>query len=64
METIDRVIAGDNVARNLVVVADLCDLMTDGSLCAMGGLTPLPVQSAIRHFPEDFSPQPALQAAE
>ncbi len=64
METIDRVIAGDNVARNLTVVADLCDLMTDGSLCAMGGLTPLPVQSAIRHFPEDFSPQPALQAAE
>ena len=31
--------------------------MTKGSLCAMGGLTPMPVQSAIRHFPEDFEHQ-------
>jgi formate dehydrogenase iron-sulfur subunit len=31
--------------------------MTKGSLCAMGGLTPMPVQSAIKHFPEDFEPQ-------
>ena len=30
--------------------------MTKGSLCAMGGLTPMPVQSAIKHFPEDFEP--------
>jgi len=28
--------------------------MVDGSLCAMGGLTPLPVRSALKHFPEDF----------
>jgi NADH-ubiquinone oxidoreductase subunit F-like iron-sulfur protein len=28
--------------------------MTSGSLCAMGGLTPQPVQSALRFFPEDF----------
>jgi formate dehydrogenase iron-sulfur subunit len=28
--------------------------MTDGSLCALGGLTPLPVLSALEHFPEDF----------
>ncbi len=28
--------------------------MTDGSLCAMGGLTPMPVMSAVRLFPEDF----------
>ncbi len=28
--------------------------MTDGSLCAMGGLTPMPVRSALEHFPEDF----------
>ena len=29
--------------------------MTDGSLCALGGLTPLPVLSALDHFPEDFA---------
>jgi formate dehydrogenase iron-sulfur subunit len=28
--------------------------MTEGSLCAMGGLTPMPVRSAITHFPDDF----------
>jgi formate dehydrogenase iron-sulfur subunit len=39
------------------VLNDLCELMTDGSLCAMGGLTPNPVLSALRHFPDDFSHQ-------
>ena len=36
------------------LLRDLCDTMTNGSLCALGGLTPLPVLSALRHFPEDF----------
>ncbi|MBP6480529.1 MAG: hypothetical protein KA310_06720, partial [Pseudomonadales bacterium] len=34
---------------------ELCETMTDGSLCAMGGMTPYPVLSALGHFPEDFS---------
>jgi formate dehydrogenase iron-sulfur subunit len=38
--------------------------MTDGSLCAMGGLTPMPVQSAVKHFPEDFDRPAKMQAAE
>ncbi len=54
VETLDRIIAGHDVAANLVLLDDLCETMTKGSLCAMGGLTPMPVQSAIRHFPEDF----------
>jgi formate dehydrogenase iron-sulfur subunit len=53
-ETLDKVAAGRDVAKNMAIVEDLCELMTDGSLCAMGGLTPMPVMSAIRHFPEDF----------
>ena len=54
-ETVDKIIAGKDVAKNLALVADLCETMTDGSLCAMGGLTPMPVQSAIKHWPEDFN---------
>ncbi|MFC7658283.1 NADH-ubiquinone oxidoreductase-F iron-sulfur binding region domain-containing protein [Pseudonocardia benzenivorans] len=54
VETIDRIRAGEDREANLVLLEDLCELMTDGSLCAMGGLTPLPVRSAIRHFGEDF----------
>ncbi|MBK6707887.1 MAG: formate dehydrogenase [Sphingomonadales bacterium] len=53
-EVMDKVIAGEDRASNLALVEDLCEIMTDGSLCAMGGLTPMPVLSALRHFPEDF----------
>jgi formate dehydrogenase iron-sulfur subunit len=55
VETIDRIRAGQDREKNLVLLDDLCELMTDGSLCAMGGLTPMPVRSAVEHFGEDFS---------
>ena len=54
VEVIDKIIADDNRDANLHLLADLCVTMTDGSLCAMGGLTPMPVMSAVRGFPEDF----------
>jgi formate dehydrogenase iron-sulfur subunit len=54
-ETIDKIVAGENVQANLTLLEDLCQTMTDGSLCAMGGLTPMPVMSAVKHFPEDFT---------
>ena len=54
MEVVDRITAGVERARNLALLGDLCALMTDTSLCAMGGLTPVPVMSALTHFPEDF----------
>ena len=54
VETIDLIIAGKDVAQNKELLLDLCEVMTDGSLCAMGGLTPLPVRSALMNFPEDF----------
>ena len=53
VETIDRIAEGDAAAQDLLV--DLCDTMTDGSLCALGGLTPYPVLSALRNYPEDFA---------
>jgi formate dehydrogenase iron-sulfur subunit len=53
-ETIGKIILGQDVAANKKLLLDLCEVMTDGSLCAMGGLTPLPVRSAMLHFSEDF----------
>jgi len=53
-ETIQKIINGDHPAGNKKLLLDLCEVMNDGSLCAMGGLTPLPVRSAMIHFPEDF----------
>ncbi|MFF3377621.1 formate dehydrogenase beta subunit [Streptomyces sp. NPDC002680] len=54
VEVIDKIVAGTHPDENLALLEDLCDLMTDGSLCAMGGLTPMPVRSALTHFPDDF----------
>ncbi|GGB96218.1 formate dehydrogenase subunit beta [Marinobacterium zhoushanense] len=54
VEVIDRIRAGENVEANLELLSDLCATMVDGSLCAMGGMTPFPVQSAMKHFGEDF----------
>ena len=34
--------------------------MEFGSLCAMGGMTPYPVRSALKYFPQDFSLRDSL----
>ncbi len=54
-ETIDLIIQGVRVYENKRLLLDLCEVMTDGSLCAMGGLTPMPVKSAMINFPSDFT---------
>lgn len=59
VELVDKIIAGHERPKNLAVLRDLNKLMTDASLCAMGGLTPMPVMSALNHFFEDFDRPPA-----
>ncbi len=54
VEVIDRIVAGEDTAANVALLEDLCELMTDGSLCAMGGLTPQPVRSVLQYFSEDL----------
>jgi formate dehydrogenase iron-sulfur subunit len=54
VEVIDRIIADVDRDKNIALLEDLCVTMTDGSLCAMGGLTPFPVMSALKGFPDDF----------
>ena len=63
VEVIDKITAGVDREANLELLGDLCQTMTDGSLCAMGGLTPMPVMSAVKYFPEDFD-KPSQIAAE
>lgn len=62
VEVMDRIIAGQERPKNIAVLRDLNKLMTDASLCAMGGLTPMPVMSALNHFSEDFD-RPAYPLA-
>ena len=54
VETLDRIMAGEDVEANLALIADLSETMKFGSLCALGGFTPYPVMSAITHFRQDF----------
>src|SRR5690242_5852962 len=63
VETVDKIIAGRDRQKNVQLLRDLCEVMTDGSLCALGGLVPMPVISALNHFGEDFARAPARAAA-
>jgi formate dehydrogenase iron-sulfur subunit len=63
VEVIDRLVAGPNAAEQEVLLRDLCETLTYGSLCALGGLTPYPVLSALNHFPEDFVKSTRAQAS-
>ncbi len=54
VEIMDAVLAGQNLEANVALLDELCDTMLHGSLCGLGGLTPYPVQSALKHFREDF----------
>jgi formate dehydrogenase iron-sulfur subunit len=63
VEVIDRIVAPPQPAKRgpqhnrpqqVQLLRDLCDTMLNGSLCAMGGMTPYPVLSALNHYPQDF----------
>jgi formate dehydrogenase iron-sulfur subunit len=64
VETADKIAQGIEPEKNKALLADLCNTMKFGSLCALGGFTPYPVMSAMNHFPEDFAPAPLIEAAE
>lgn len=53
-EVIDRITRGENPLQQVKLLRDLCDTMLHGSLCALGGMTPNPVLSALNHYPQDF----------
>lgn len=54
VEVIDKIRAGTERPQQVILLRSLCDTMLNGSLCAMGGMTPYPVLSALNHFPQDF----------
>ncbi|MFO1186565.1 MAG: NADH-ubiquinone oxidoreductase-F iron-sulfur binding region domain-containing protein [Alphaproteobacteria bacterium] len=54
VEIIDRIVKGERREANAALLEDLCRTLKLGSLCALGGFTPYPVMSALKHFPEDF----------
>jgi formate dehydrogenase iron-sulfur subunit len=63
MEVIEDIINGDDLNKNIPLLRDLCNTLLNGSLCALGGMTPYPVLSALNHFPEDFGISDKADAA-
>jgi formate dehydrogenase iron-sulfur subunit len=63
VEVIDKITTGKDHSKNIKLMRDLSDTMLNGSLCALGGMTPYPVLSALNHFPEDFQPKNKKVAA-
>ena len=68
VEVIDKMVQANQqgefsqqAALNELLI-DLCDTMVDGSLCAMGSMTPIPVHSVLNHFGDDYnSDSPSLK---
>ncbi|MEO0424176.1 MAG: NADH-ubiquinone oxidoreductase-F iron-sulfur binding region domain-containing protein [Pseudomonadota bacterium] len=62
-ELIEKIIRREDVDANHAQLLKLCDVMENASLCALGGMAPLPVLSALRQFPEDFGITPSEEPA-
>jgi formate dehydrogenase iron-sulfur subunit len=54
VEVIERIRRGERTDENVALLEDLCETMETGSLCALGGLTPMPVRSILQHFRGDL----------
>ena len=56
VEVIQRIRRGERAEENLVLLEELCETLELGSLCALGGLTPMPVRSVLHHFAHEMHP--------
>ncbi|QHS35266.1 NADH-quinone oxidoreductase subunit NuoF [Alcaligenes faecalis] len=61
VETIQKIRRREDMDNHVDLLRDLCDTMFSGSLCALGGMTPYPVLSALEHFPQDFGLAPQTE---
>ena len=63
VEVIDKIVNNQDRDLNIALLRDLSDTMLNSSLCALGGMTPYPVLSALNHFPGDFGADKQVEAA-
>jgi formate dehydrogenase iron-sulfur subunit len=61
VELLDRLRAGERPKQQLTVLNDLLHTMEHASLCALGGMTPYPVRSALTHFAADFGVESSVE---
>jgi NADH:ubiquinone oxidoreductase subunit F (NADH-binding)/(2Fe-2S) ferredoxin/NAD-dependent dihydropyrimidine dehydrogenase PreA subunit len=51
---LERISNGQGVMEDLDFIADICDLLRYGSLCALGGSAMNPVETAVKYFKDEF----------
>jgi len=54
VEVIQRLRRREESRKQWALLEELCETMELGSLCALGGLTPMPVRSVMTHFSADL----------
>jgi len=54
VEVLQKIRRQQETRANWALLEELCETMEFGSLCALGGLTPMPVRSVMRHFAGDL----------
>lgn len=58
VEVIQRLRRQEQTRKQWDLLEELCETMELGSLCALGGLTPMPVRSIMTHFAHDLLTPP------
>lgn len=54
LRILDRIVGGQGKEGDLELLEELCELLADASLCALGASAPFPVRSALTHFRDEF----------
>jgi formate dehydrogenase iron-sulfur subunit len=54
VEIIERLRRDQDRDENHRLLEEICHTMAEGSLCAMGGMTPIPVRSIRAHWPDEL----------
>lgn len=54
LQVLERITDGRGTLEDLDRINDLAKVMADGSLCALGKLTPSPVLSTLRYFKDEY----------
>ena len=53
-ELMDQIASRGASAARMQLLEELCETMKYGSLCAMGGMTPAPIECILQYFPEEW----------
>ncbi len=57
-ELLDQIRESGMTPARRELLEDLCETMKYGSLCAMGSMTPAPIETILEHFPEALGLEP------